>query len=210
MRRFTALLCALALLFSGIGCEENLDPATPEGAMHRLRNAVNADDTAGILDGSSKRTGELLAQMHALLVEQRQMIEDKYPKEDAAGARAYPPGVLEAKDSLALFGALIARDIKALKHGPGLLRGMTTRGASTGDDRRRVVPTHSNESIEFVLEDGQWKATAFEHNLEASLQSVTLNQKTFEENLRVFSELRRRAAEKAKKAKKAESADKEG
>ncbi len=206
MRQIAALLSVVFVLFSAPACEENLDPATPEGAMHQLREAVDSSDTAAILGASSKKTSELLAQMHALLVEQRRMIAEKYPKDQAAGARAYPAGVLEAENSLALFEALIGPELEALKHGPGLKHGMTTRGSPSGDTARQVVPTHSNESVEFVFEDGKWKVTAFEHNLATNLQAVILNQGTFEENLRVFAELKRR--EIAAKAKAAESAAK--
>ena len=56
MRTLLVLLFGLAVALASAGCEENRDPQTPDGAMHLLRDALMAEDIAGLLDASSART----------------------------------------------------------------------------------------------------------------------------------------------------------
>ncbi|MCA9538832.1 MAG: hypothetical protein KC620_08085 [Myxococcales bacterium] len=205
MRAIFALIVGLSVLV-GFGCEENLDPKTPVGALHTLRDAVLARDVPALLAASSKATHDHLAALHALLKEQRVAFDERYPEEHRGPAKvAYPKGALEATDSAALFAALVQPELEKLEGGEGLKYGLTAYGSPAVRDDRATVPTHSGESYEFVLEDGVWKTTAFERPLEQNLNRARLHQQTLEENLKVFEELKRREAEK--KAKEAAEAE---
>lgn len=203
--RWISRLMVPWLLLALAGCEENLDPATPEGAMHQLREAVMAKDVAAILDASSASTRKHLAELHTAIKAQRTAIEERYPEEEKAAAKSsYPKGALEAKDSAELFAALTEPGLADLTFDDGLRYGMTTLGRANARDDRATVTTHSGETIEFVLEEGKWKTTVFERIIESNLNRARLNQQTLDENLRVFDEMRRRAEKE--KAKAAEAA----
>ena len=49
------------VLFGLPGCEENLDPSTPEGALHLLRDAVLQKDADAMLARTSQATHTRLA-----------------------------------------------------------------------------------------------------------------------------------------------------
>ncbi|MEZ4472131.1 MAG: hypothetical protein R3F60_15320 [bacterium] len=198
MRALTlaVLLCLPALP----GCEENLDPATPAGAMHQLRDAVMARDANALLARSSAATHQRLAELHTLLKEQRQAIAERYPDEHRAAARtAYPPEVLEAHDTGALFRALVAKRLEALETSDGLRYGLTVMGTPAGEGERVQVSTQSGETFEFVLEDGRYVTTAFERVLGRNLERARVYQQTLTENLKVFEELKRREANRRAK-----------
>ena len=199
------LLCLSALT----GCEENLDPATPQGAMHQLRDAVMARDANAILARSSAQTHQRLAELHTLLKEQRQAIAERYPEEHRAAARtAYPPGVLEAADTEALFQALVTSRLAALETTDGLRYGLTVMGTPTTDGEHSQVSTQSGETFEFVLEDGRYVTTTFERTLARNLERARIYQQTLTENLKVFEELKRReASRRAKEAAAAPGSD---
>lgn len=202
MRFILALLAALALALS-LGCDENLDPKSPDGAMHRVRDALMARDIGALLDASSAATRKQLAELHTLLQEQRVAIAERYPDEKRADARAaYPAGTLEAGDIAALFEALVEPEIKKLDLDERVQYGMGALGRATlnpaGD--RATVTTRSGESVEFVLEDDVWKTTAFERAIEQNLNRAKLNRQVLEENLKVFEETKRREEKKAREA----------
>ncbi len=205
----TALLLLLALAPPALlGCEENLDPATPDGAAHLLRDAVNGGDVSAMLTYSTQATRDHLATLHTLLKEQRLAIAERYPEEHRAAARgAYPEGALDAADGPALFKAMVLPELEKLEHGRGLAFGMTSLGAPSVTEDRATVSTQSGETIEFALEDGKWKTTAFEGPLEQNVTRVRRNQQTLEENLKVFEEMKRRAEAKAKALAEAEAAE---
>lgn len=192
MRFASLLLCS----FLALACEENLDQATPDGAMHKLRDAVMQRDTEVLLSLSSAKTHELLSQLQALLKQQGLAVKERYPDEQRHAAQlAYPTGVLDAADARALFAALVAPGFeehdKELPN--GLRYGMTVMGAPTVEGDRASVATQNGETVEFVQQDGVWKTTVFERAIEANLNRARLNQQTLEENLNVFGELKRRA-----------------
>ena len=200
MRRTLLIAC-----FALWACEENLDAATPEGALHQLRDAVLAKDADGLLGHTSAQTHSSLAELHTLLKEQRQTIADRYPAEHQGAAHtAYPPGALEAADTGALFQALIKPQLAALEVSDGLRFGLTVMGAPTVSGTHATVNTQSGETVDFVLEDGKWVTTTFERTLARNLERARQHQQTITENLKVFEELKRREA--AKKAKEAEAA----
>jgi len=196
--RLSLLLSSLLFL---LACEENLDPTTPDGAMHHVRDAIQKRDTGRLLSVSSSNTHTLLVQLHTLLKQQGVAVAERYPEahRHAAGL-AYPKGTLEAADTKALFAALVAPGFAAQEAGPGLRYGMTAMGAPTVEGERATVATQSGETVEFALEDGTWKTTVFERSIEANLNRARLNQQTLEENLKVFGELKRRADSKKAKA----------
>lgn len=202
--RALSLLLLMALALPLGGCEENLDPATPDGALHLLRDAVVQGDVAAVLAYSTQATRDHLAALHTVLKDQRIAIGEKYPDDQRTAARAaFPEGVLEAKDAAELFAALVKPEIENLDRGPGLKFGLTALGAPSISGERATVPTQSGETVEFVLEDGKWKTTAFERALEQNLNRAKLNQQTLEENLKVFEELKRREEAKKKAAEEA-------
>ena len=179
-------------LLALVACEENLDPATPEGALHRLRNAVMARDSQALLAASSVATHDTLAELFSKLQVQKRAIDEKYRESDRAAARqAFPPGVLKAQDSGELFVALVRPQLGTLETSPGLKWGLTAMGQATIIEDRASVPTQSGETIEFVLEGERWKTTVFERPLEQNLNRVRLNEQTLIENLEVFDELKR-------------------
>jgi len=199
LRRAALPLVCLGLW--GSGCAENLDPATPEGALHRLRDAVMAKDTTAVLAASSQATHQTLAQLHTRLVEQRVAIDERYPEDARAAARtAFPAGLLETADSGALFGALVAPQLDKLDTSAGVAYGLTAMGRPTVTEQRASVATQSRETVEFVLEDGVWRTTVFERPLEQNLNTLRLFEHTLTENLKVFDELKRRAAAEAAQA----------
>lgn len=202
-------LLLFLLAWGPVACEENVDPATPEGSLHLFRDALMAKDTPAILSACSKQTHATLAELHTLLKEQRAAITTHYPEDHVPAARtAYSDGVLDAPDSAALFAALLAEELAALEATPGLKYGMSALGAATIDGDRATVPTQSGETVELVKEGDRWKITAFERPVEQNLNRVKLNQQTLTENLKVFQELRDR--EKRKKAKEAAQGPGEG
>ncbi len=203
-------VCLLVGSVLGVACDENLDPKTPQGAMHQLRDAVTTNNTDLLLSLSSASTHTLLVQLHTLLKEQAVAVAERYPEVHRRTAKlAYPAGALEATDSKALFAALVKpglEGLETLEMSDGLRFGMSVMGAPTIEGERASVATQSGESVEFVLEDGIWKATIFERAIEANLNRARLNQQTLEENLKVFRELDQRAKRKKKKKKKKEAA----
>ncbi|MEZ4435153.1 MAG: hypothetical protein R3F65_22335 [bacterium] len=202
MRFILAVLAGLALVLS-LGCDENLDPKTPEGAMHRLRDALMARDVGALLDASSAATRKQLAELQTLLQEQRVAIAERYPDDHRTDAKAaFPAGALEAADTAALFEALVEPELKKLDLDERLQYGMSALGRAnltpTGD--RATVTTRSGESVEFVLEDEVWKTTVFERAIEQNLNRAKLNRQVLEENLKVFEEMKRREEKKAREA----------
>lgn len=193
------------LLLVGLpACEENHDPGTPAGALHRLRDAVMARDAKGVLAQTSTATHTKLAELHTLLKEQNRAIAEKYPEDQRLSARsAYPAGVLEAEDTGALFAALMAPKLDALEVTDGLRFGLTVRGLPDDDGDTTILSTQAGESLTFVREDDKWVTTAFEPAVQQSLERVKLHQQTLTQNLKVFEELKRRAASKKAKAKAA-------
>lgn len=200
--RSVAVLLACLLAVLGAACEENRDPTTPDGALHRLRDALLARDAAALLEMASPATHRHLAELHALLEGQARRFAQDYPGEHRPAAeRTYPEAVLRAKDPAALFAALIEPQLAKLDRSPGLRYGLSAVGPPTVEGDRATVATRGGETIEFVRgEDGRWRTTAFEQQLEANLARARLNQQTLEENLQVFAELRRRAAAKGSTA----------
>ncbi len=196
MRFVSILMCS----FLALACEENLDQATPDGAMHQLRDAIMKRDTEQLLALSSSKTHELLAQLQALLKQQGLAVKERYPDEHRHAAKlAYPKGVLESTDAKALFAALVEPGFAAQDTGDGLRYGMTVMGAPTVEGDRADVATQNGETVKFLQQDGVWKTTVFERAIEANLNRARLNQQTLEWNLNVFGELKRRAEGKKKK-----------
>lgn len=184
----TALLLAGALL----ACEENLDPATPDGALHKLRNAVTKKDAPAILESCSAQTLASLKELHTLLTGQAQTINQTYPEEHRIAARAsYPAGLLDAKSPEALFNVLLEGGLKDLNASPGLSFGMTAQGHPSIDGQHASVTSQAGEAYEFVLEGGAWKSTAFEREISGAINHARLHQQTMDENLKVIGELRR-------------------
>lgn len=205
MRWLITVVSSLVLV-SSFGCEENLDPKTPDGAMHRLRDALMAKDVAAMLDASSAATRKQLAELHTLLQEQKVAIAERYPSEHQSEAKlSFPKGALEASDTAALFAALVEPELEKLDLDERIAYGMSALGKPSmgGAGDRATVTTQSSESIEFVLEDGSWKTTVFERAIEQNLNRAKLNRQTLEENLKVFEEMKRRAEKKAKEAEEA-------
>ena len=150
--------------------------------MHQLRDAVMARDANAILARSSAQTHQRLAELHTLLKEQRQAIAERYPEEHRAAARtAYPPGVLEAADTEALFQALVTSRLAALETTDGLRYGLTVMGTPTTDGEHSQVSTQSGETFEFVLEDGRYVTTTFERTLARNLERARIYQQTLTE-----------------------------
>ncbi len=192
MRKIIVLLASLVALSTG--CDENLDPATPEGALHRLRDALLKKDTPTVLSCASAHTGELLAQLQIMLQDQRTTIVEKYPADQREVALiSYPKGIFDAHDSTELFSLLTRATFDGYTNMEGLKSGMTVAGSITmSDSTHASIPVRSGEIIEFVLEDGKWMTTAFERQLTQNLQRLTVNQQTLEKNLTVLEELKRR------------------
>ena len=198
-RRYWILL--LLSFFVLATCSENIDPRTPDGAMHQIRNAIMERDAAAVLDNASSKTHDLLVELQALLLAQARAIEEKYPANRRVPARAaYPVGTLEATSPDALFAALVSPHLIELEMSDGLAYGTSVAGLPRQSGDRATVSTHGGETIEFVLENGSWKTTAFERILARNLDRVRLNQETLDRNLTIFAEIERRAAERAASA----------
>lgn len=183
----------LGVLASALAaCEENLDPATPDGALHRLRNAVVKKDTPAILDACSAQTTALVKELHGLLVQQAGTIGTAYPESYRVAARAsYPAGVLEAKSPEALFAALLEGSLKELNATPGLSYGLSAQGKPSVDGDHASVTSQAGETHEFVREGGVWKSTAFEREIGSLINHARLHQQTLDDNLKVVAELKR-------------------
>ena len=196
---------ALAALLAVAGCEENLDVATPDGALHRLRNAVAKKDAPAILDSCSAETLKLVKELHGLIAAQAATVGTVYPEEHRVAARAsYPAGLVEAKSPEALFSALLESGLKELNSSPGLSFGMTTQGKPSINGDHASVTSQAGEAFEFTLEGGAWKSTAFEREVSAAINHARLHQQTLDENLKVVAALTR--FEALKKAREAEGA----
>lgn len=207
MRVWIGLVIAL-LLAGPLACETTYEEGSPEGALHKLRDAIVAKDPQAVLAQTSTATHTKLAELHTLLKEQNRAIADKYPDDQKISARsAYPDGVLAAEDTGALFAALIRPKLEALEATDGLRFGLTVRGVPVVDGETAKLATQAGESLTFVREDDKWVTTAFEGAVQQSLERVKLHQQTLTENLKVFEELKRRAASKKAKAKAADSTE---
>jgi len=192
------VIVTLLTLLVTIGCAENLDPASPAGAMNQLRDAVMAKDMPKIRASCSSATGEKLAKLHGILKTQKAQISGHYPADHQATAYAIiPKEILDAPDQEALFIALITPQLEALETGEGLHYGMSANGPIQKGDGQATVSTQSKESIGFVQEDGLWKTTIFERQLDQNIERAELNGRSLTENLKVLEELKRRAAKKA-------------
>ena len=193
--RFLPSLFSALLMFGALGCDENLDPATPEGALRRVRDAVIKKDASELLACSTVHTNELLAQLQTMIQEQRTAIEEKYPPEHQDAARlAYPQGIFEARDSIELFTLLTQKAMSELGSPEGIRSGFRTQGSPlSSNPSQKLFTTKAGENIEFVLEDGKWKTNIFETALSQNVQRLQVNQETLEKNLKAFEELKRRA-----------------
>ena len=185
MRNVIYSLSLLAVL--NFGCSENLDPSTPDGALHLLRNALLEQDTKGLIEQTSAKTRETLRKLHEKARQQYAQIKTAYPPEHAMGAwGAYPPGLLSAETPVELFKALAAQRLSGLERGPGLKYGMSASGSPVVLRDTANVATKSGESITFTLEDGVWRTTAFEVVLTRNLERMVLNEQTLAENLKAL------------------------
>ena len=192
------LLAGVAFM---MGCKENLDPRTPEGAMNQLRNALLQRDANALMDGASPKTHELLDALHKALAKQGKAVRETYPKKYREDARAaYPSGVLEAESPDALFAALIRLQLDKIDPSPGLTFGATPLGAPRLDGDRATITTQAGEVIDFVLDGEIWKITVFERTLAQNLRQAKSNRRTLEHNLKVFKELERRRKAKGTRA----------
>jgi hypothetical protein len=202
MSRRALLNLGLATLLFAAACEENLDPATPDGALHRLRTAVVKKDAPAILEASSAQTRAFLKELQSLLAAQASTIGARYPEVHRVAARAsYPPGVLEAQTPEALFAALLAGGLDQLDASAGLAYGMSAQGRPSLDGDHASVTSQAGEAYEFVLEGGTWKSTLFEREISAHINHAKLHQQTLDENLKVVAELAR--LEQLKQAREA-------
>ena len=191
-------IAALFALTAGASCSENLDPATPEGALHQLRDTVIAKDPTRILEASSAATREKLAKLQTALKSQRDAIEANYPTDHKTTAYAViPKAALDAPDAETLFVALITPQLEAMETSEGLRFGMSVKGRIHRDGDRARVTTQSKEVVEFVLEDGLWKTTIFERQLDQNIERTEVNARSLAENLKVLEELKRRAGRRA-------------
>ncbi len=194
----TPLIVAALTLMTALGCAENLDPATPAGAMNQLRDAVMVKDLARLRAASSASTEEKLEKLHGILKTQRAQIATHYPPEHQTTAYAViPKEILEASDTDTLFVALVTPQLDALETDDGLRFGMSATGPVQSGESESKVTTQSKETIGFVLEDGLWKTTVFERQLDQNIERAELNGRTLKENLQVLQELKRRAARKS-------------
>ena len=195
------IIAAVVALTAALGCSESLDPATPEGALHLLRDAVIAKDATRLLQASSTATRDKLAKLQVALKSQRDAIETKYPADHKATAYAViPKAALEAKDAETLFIALVTPQLEAMEVSEGLRYGMSVKGRVQRDGDHAKVTTQSQEVVEFVFEDGLWKTTIFERQLDQNLDRTDVNARSLAENLKVLEELKRRADRRARPA----------
>jgi hypothetical protein len=186
--RDLVLLLALTL----VACQENRDPATPDGTLHFFRDAVMKKDGPAILSHCSAQTTVLLKELHGLLRTQVQSIQAEYPAEHkVAGRAAYPPGLLDAETPEALFAALMDRGLAELDTSEGLGFGLSARNVVQVDADQATVQTRADETLDFVREGGGWKTTVFERELTARIHQARLYQQTMTENLKVVAELNR-------------------
>jgi len=74
---------------------------------------------------------------------------------------------------------------------------MSVKGRIHRDGDRARVTTQSKEVVEFVLEDGLWKTTIFERQLDQNIERTEVNARSLAENLKVLEELKRRAGRRA-------------
>ncbi len=170
-------------------CGPSTDPATIEGGLNSFASAVLAHDAAAILSRTSKKTHTLLESLHAELRKQSKAIAEDYPIEHRAAALgAYPVGVLEAESKEALFRTLIEGPLAKMQPTEGLRYGMTMFGAPVVSDTVATALTRSGESVEFTLEDGEWRATVFENPLRQNLERIRINARTMTGNLKLLKE----------------------
>jgi len=192
MSKRACLNLVFVALVGATGCGENLDPATPDGALHRLRNAVVKKDAPAILDACSNQTRTLLQELHGALSAQATTITAKYPNAYRVAARtSYPAGTLDAKTPEALFAALLAGGLDLLNPSAGFAYGLTAQGRPSLDGDHAFVTSQAGEAYEFVLEGGVWKSTVYEREIEAHINHAKLHQQTLDENLKVVAELAR-------------------
>lgn len=119
-----------------------------------------------------------------LLSEQNKAVREVYPPEHRFGARgAYPAGVLSAPTPEALMAAFLRDGSGALKRGPGLVYGLTARGAATVLDTSATVATQSGEIVHLNLEDGAWKLSTWEPAIAQNLERIQANHATLKRNL---------------------------
>ena len=197
------IIISMTLVVAGcLGCNENVDPATPDGALHLFRNALVANDVPQMLAQTSAKTRTTLTAILKHAKKQYATIKRSYPPEYAMGAwGAYPPGVISATTLDALFEAFIKERFEALKRGPGLTYGLSASGAPVVLGSTATVATKSGESVPFVLEEGRWRTTVFEATLLRNLERIGLNQRTLQENIAALKTYSKKGAPAAPKAK---------
>lgn len=193
---------AFMLCFGLQGCAENVDPSTPDGALHVLRAAIMKKNATAVLELCTAETRKQVTDLHGLLAAQSKIIGESYPEPQRVAARAaYPAGLLDAKSPETLFGALIERGLKDLPASEGLEFGMTAQGRPSIEGEQASVTSQAGEAYEFRLEGGEWKAQTFEREVSATINRARLFQQTIDENLNVIAELNR--LEVARKARDA-------
>ena len=106
MKHVVRIAVLIAAVWAG-ACSENLDPKTPDGALHAFRDALESRNYELMVKFCSKPTRIALRSSVELLKEQAEGFK-RYPPEYRIGALGiYPRSILNAKTSASLLAAYL-------------------------------------------------------------------------------------------------------
>ena len=134
----------IAAVWAG-ACSENLDPKTPDGALHAFRDASRAAtmNLWWILFKADPRRAEIVSGAH--MVQQAEGFK-RYPPEYRIGALGiYPRRVLEAKTPASLLSCLYVR-LNQYPPSAGTRFGLSTAATPIVANGGASIMTHSGET----------------------------------------------------------------
>ncbi|MBM4290475.1 MAG: hypothetical protein FJ138_02750 [Deltaproteobacteria bacterium] len=196
----SALLCALLcvpLCAPLVSCAENMDPATPDGALRAFALALAAGDAPATLSQLSPESRAALARLAALSAQTRAAVA-AFPSEARAWAEreALAPWMTEAVAPGA-EAALLALAFKgpwdALRAQPaeGVVQAFSARKVLHEDAQAGVarLRTRALPQVSLRREGGAWRVSALDEPLLAAAAAVERNLEALKANAE---EVRRR------------------
>ena len=176
----TPLLFALAV----VGCERDLDPNTPEGALKAFEENLTSKNIPALYQQLSSRTVEDLTKAQKLITSQGERIDKFYPKAQKADfEKLYPRAVRDATSPQALFTAFVEERLSKKRFLDGVVFGLEPYGKPAISEGTTRILTRAGENYTFVQEAGSWKVTLFEPSVHRNLERVLSNDARLKENL---------------------------
>ena len=181
--RYSARTALLVIAISAGACSENLEPKTPDGALHVFRDALESRNYELMVKLCSKATRDALHASVELIGKQVDGFKS-YPPEYRIGALGiYPRRVLEAKTPASLLAAFLHVRLNQYPPSAGTRFGLSTATNPVVANGGASIMTHSGENITLIREGEDWRTTAFEQTVLQNYERIKANERILTENL---------------------------